>query len=123
MSYTAEHADALADLRESGASVTFTRRTATHDAATDLMTSPTTSSVAGYAIQVATRREEEDTFRANSTLLDRARMLFFAPTTIGEVPRPGDTCTWGSVVYTVAFLGRSVALNATTIAVRVGLAR
>jgi len=95
--YTDEHASALATLTESGAAVTFTRVAEAFDSATGLVT-PTSTSVAGYAIRA---RGRPDTYRALSLVEATAPTLLFAPTTFGSLPKPGDMVTWNSVAHSV----------------------
>ena len=94
MPYTADHADALASIREAGAAVTFTTRTATHAPTTGLFTTPTTSTVTGYAMRVKANREQEDAYRTAGIVSDRVVALLFAPTTYGSLPTLGATVTW-----------------------------
>ena len=99
MAYTSENADALADVRDAGAAVTFTLGSpGTYDAAADQWTSPSTTTVAGHAIHT---RGNPETYRDLGLVEAEAPTLLFVPTTFGEVPDLGYRVTWASVVYTV----------------------
>jgi hypothetical protein len=123
VTFVAEHADALADVRANGATVTFTTTTpGTYTAATDTFGTASATTVTGVALQVALRRGDEDAFRATGAVRDRARMLLFVPTTYGQLPRPKATVTWDSTVYTVSHVN-AVAPDGTAILARVGIVR
>lgn len=97
--YVAEHADALADLAEAGGSVTFSRTVdGTYDPATDTTTGASTRTITGNAARTA---GNPDTYRALGLTQSSAPTLFFAPTTIGELPMPGDAASWGGLSYSV----------------------
>lgn len=97
--YAETHAGALADVADAGAAVTFSLTTpGTYDAATDTYTTPTTATVAGFAIEVA---GDPDTYKALSLVRSSAPSLFFTPSTYGALPAVGYTVTWNSIVYTV----------------------
>jgi hypothetical protein len=97
--YAAEHAGALADVAEAGVSVTFSRVVdGTHDPETGLFTGSTTTTVAGSAIKV---KGSPEAYQALNLVPSAAPSLFFVPSTEGEYPKPGDTVTWASEVYTV----------------------
>ncbi len=85
-------------------SITFTRTTQTHDAATGTMTSAT-STVVGSAIRVQPRSIFEwEMYKELSLTEAEAPLLFFTPNAYGEVPKPGDVVTWpetDGTVYTV----------------------
>jgi hypothetical protein len=96
--------------------VTFTRQNpGTYDAATDVWTSPTATTITGHAIQV---RGDPQRYRALGLVLTTMPTLFFSPTTYGETPAPGDTVTWTSIVYTVRDVA-PIAPDGVTIAARV----
>lgn len=97
--YADTHASALLDVAEAGSAVTFTHATpGTYDATTDTYTTPTTTTVTGYAIEVA---GDPDTYKALSLVRSSAPALFFMPDTYGSLPNVGDTVTWNSTAYTV----------------------
>ena len=80
--------------------ITFTRTTRTYTAATDTAT-VSSSTVTGSAIQV---RGDPQRYAALGLVLTTMPTLFWAPTTYGEVPLPGDTVVWpetGGSTYTV----------------------
>jgi len=86
-------------LQRKGAAVTFTWTVST----TDPLTGETTtvvSSVAGHAVQDhgATSPEE---YQRLALVESEAPTLFFTPTTVGEKPELGATCTWGGDAFTV----------------------
>lgn len=110
--FAADHAGALADLAEAGASVTFTLTTpGTYDAATDTHSSPTTSTVTGSAIKVSGRPKK---YEALGLRESEAPTLLFAPTTYGQLPALGASVAWGSATYTVRDVD-SVAIDGTAI--------
>ena len=110
--YTADHAGALADIREAGAAVTFTTSSpGTYDAATDAFTTPVTSSVTGAAVQISGKPFK---YQALGLIASHAPTLLFAPTTYGQLPALGASVTWGSATYTVRDV-ESVALDGTAI--------
>lgn len=97
--YTQTHADALADVADAGASVTFTFTSpGTYDATTDTWSTPTTTTVTGSAVEV---KGNPDTYERLSLVHSSAPSLFFTPDTYGSLPRPGYTVTWNSIAYTV----------------------
>lgn len=96
-SYAPDHASALADLRDAGAAVAFSRITHVMDEATGLMT-PTTTTIAGYAIRDMGRG---DRYHALGLIPSRNPTLLFAASTFGDAVALGDTVTWGGIGYTV----------------------
>lgn len=98
--YTGDHAFALAELAANGAPVTFTRTAEGYDPATDLVT-PTTTAVSGQAIQVRMGGMAIERFRALGLVIEDARRLLFAPTTLGAQPIVGDRVTWSGDALTV----------------------
>lgn len=97
--------------------VTFTRVSQTYDAATDTMTS-TSSTVTGSAMQV---RPNYRRYKALGLALETVLTLFFVPTTYGDVPLPGDTVVWGSTTYTVRDV-ETLAPDGVLLAARVAIA-
>jgi len=95
--YTADHASALADLRDAGAAVTFSRVTNEHDEATGLLT-PTTTTIAGYAIRDTGR---PDRYERLGLVPSTNPTLLFAASTFGDEAALGDTVTWDSATMTV----------------------
>lgn len=99
MSYSGDHASALADVRDAGAAVSFTRKTgATYDAENDQFVGGSADTISGHAVEIPGDPKRYERLglvqRKNVTLL-------FAPTAYGEVPDPGYHVTWGSVGYAV----------------------
>ena len=76
----------------------------TYDATTDTYTSPSTSTIAGSAIQV---RGDPVRYQALSLVLSEAPTLFFVPTDYNlraftsEFVMPGDTVEWNEQEFTV----------------------
>lgn len=97
--YARQQASALATLRRKGTAITFTQQVrGTHDAATGTYTSPSTVTVAGYAMRVP---GDPATYKARELIQSEAPALLFAPTTAGSLPALGATCGWNGVTYTV----------------------
>ena len=72
-----------------------------HDPATDTWTAPSVTTVTGSAIQV---RGDPRRYAALGLVLTTMPTLFFAPTTYGQCPEPGDSVLWPLVngkTYTV----------------------
>jgi hypothetical protein len=95
--YATEHAGALADIQEAGAAITFTKTVRTPDPTTGVA-SETTSTVSGHALRV---RGKPETYEALSLIESAAPTLLFAPTTYGDLPLRGSTCSWGGKHRTV----------------------
>lgn len=113
--YAADHASALADIRDAGARVTFTRTARTYDPNTDLPAVPYTTTIDGYAIRT---RGDPDTYRALSLVEATSPTLFFVPDDFGGDVEEGDTVVWAGTTYTVAALV-PVGPDGVTIAARV----
>lgn len=97
--YATDHASALADISAAGAAVTFTRAKSTiYVAETDANYAVTPTSIPGFAVRV---RGNPLKYQALSLIQSEAPALLFAPSTLGGLPLPGDTVTWGGEVYTV----------------------
>ena len=111
--YTADHASALADVQAAGLAVTFSLTESTQDATTESFSAVTTSSVSGYAIQ---DYGSEKSFRAQGLITADQEVLFFIPSTIGDVPEVGSSCTFGLTVYTAKMV-KPFAPNGTAIAI------
>ena len=88
--YAAEHAAALADIRAAGKALIFTGETRTYDPLTGVATLEETT-VAGYAIRV---QGDPRMYEALGLVEMEAPTLLFAPSTLGERPDIGMTCTW-----------------------------
>jgi hypothetical protein len=98
VTYAPDHADVVATLAEDGAAVTFTRTSpGTYDATTDTYTTPTTSTVAGYAVQDDAGAQR----KAGEVIAEGNVVLLFTPSTRGSLPTAGYTTTWNSTAYTV----------------------
>lgn len=97
MSFATEHADALASIGESGASVSFSHSVMTYDPITDAPI-PTPVTVTGKAIRV---KGEPQRYEELSLVESESPMLLFAPDTYGQSPPLGARVTWGGVTYTV----------------------
>lgn len=99
MSYATDHADALADVTDAGAAITWSITTpGTYDETTDTYTTPVTTSCAGSAIEVDGDPNE---YRDLELIQSNPVTLFFTPTTYGDMPSLGMTGTWGGVARTV----------------------
>lgn len=97
--YTTDHADALADVTDAGAAVTFTLQSpGTYNESTDTWTTGATTTVSGYAVEV---KADPDTYERLSLVRSQAPSLFFTPTTYGDLPTPGYSVPWGGKTYTV----------------------
>ncbi len=122
--YAADHADAYEMIREAGSAVTFQTGTpGTHDAATGTFTSPTYTTVTGYAVQVSAGRDDETHYRDAGHTVGKVVTLLFAPTTMGQLPTLGATVTWASEVLTVRALRPTAPNSEGAIIARVGLTR
>lgn len=118
--YAGEHRSALADIRAAGAAVTFTKVTpGTHDSATGLFGAPTTTTVAGYAVQVRPKSDRDRrAYEATNLTPSDAPMLLFAASTYGDAPPLGATCRWNGRVYTVRAFGDEIAPDGVPILTR-----
>jgi hypothetical protein len=98
-SYATDHAGALADLMAAGAAVTFSETVpGAKDAATETYAPTTTSTVAGYAMQVAGDPKRYADLRL---IQSEAPSLFFVPTTFGALPALLAKVTWNGIDYVV----------------------
>lgn len=97
MSYAAVHSRSYGLVSRKGASVTFSKEDLTYTASTDSSTS-STSTVTGVAVQDRAGK----TFRADSLEQAKGLVIYFVPTTLGDEPEEGSTCSWGGVAYSVA---------------------
>jgi hypothetical protein len=97
--YTADAAEAYADILEEGAAVTFTKTDpGTQDATTGLYTGATTVTVEGAAMGTEANIRE---YERLSLVPRDSRTLLFAPATHGEEPALDSTLTWGGATYTL----------------------
>lgn len=83
--YSADHASALADITEAGASVTFTPLSG--------------SAVTGAAVQAEASPKE---YEALGLVMSTSVALLFAPSTYGSEPALSSTFTWGGGAFVVA---------------------
>jgi hypothetical protein len=83
MSYTADHASALADVRAAGAAISFVGAT----------------TVAGYAIPLLSGAPKR--FAGRTLVETQGPALFFVATTYGERPAINALATWGGTEYAV----------------------
>lgn len=98
MPYATDHAAALTDVADAGASITFTDVTqGSYDPETDTAT-PSTATVTGSAVRV---QGDPQMYEALGLVEAEPATLLFAPTTYGDTPALGSTCTWGSSTFTV----------------------
>lgn len=118
MSYAEDHASALLDLTAAGAAVTFTDTLpGTYSEATDSWSSPTVSTVGGYALRVT---GDPKVYEALKLVEAEAVTLVFCPTTYGDVPPLNSSATWGGTAGVVRQTS-PVAPDGTAILVRVVL--
>lgn len=124
MSYAKDHAGAVEDIQEAGASITFSHTTpGEYDPVTGLNGAPTTVTVAGYAVQVkADSASDLQRFAALGLTLVTARVLLFAPATFGAMPESGYTTSWGGDTVTVRHV-QAIAPGGTAIMGRVTVSR
>jgi hypothetical protein len=84
--------------REAGStSVTFSRVTQLEDEATGAVT-PIVTTVVGRAVETA---GDPERYKALGLVLTTMPSLAFTPDPTSVLPQPGDTVTWGGLVYTV----------------------
>jgi hypothetical protein len=83
MSYTTDHASALADVTAAGAAISFVG----------------SSTVAGYAIPLLNGVPKQ--FRTRTLVEGQGPSLFFVPTTYGQRPALNALGTWGGAEYAV----------------------
>lgn len=99
-SYTEDHADALADVAEAGAAITFTlARPGVEDPATGTFGSGSVSIVTGQATDAG--KDNLTRYLALNLVVAKARTLFFVPDTLGELPELDSSATWGDATYVV----------------------
>ena len=123
--YAAEHASALADIRDDGAAVRFVLDVpGAHDATTGRLAAPTTVTVDGYALQVKSlTRGDHRVYESLSLTPTEAPLLLFAAATYGDVPTLGAWCLWNGVRHIVRGFGDPVAPGGVPILSRVVVAR
>lgn len=98
MTYVSEHADALADVANAGASITFTFSSPGTQAADGTFSGASDTAVAGYATEDGGDPKEYE--RLGLTQHEAPR-LFFVASTLGDVPALGAACSWGGASHTV----------------------
>ena len=97
--YAVDAADALADITEAGAAVSFTlSNPGVYDAVTDTYSGATTTTVAGYAVAI---EADPVLYRALELISAEAKTLLFGLTTAGSLPTLNMAVTWGGVAFTV----------------------
>lgn len=101
--YATDAADALADITENGAVITFPGAipgtAGTYDPATDTWGTGTPATDAtGYALQMA---GDPDTYRALSIIQSNPVTLMLAASGLSVTPRPGMAMTWAGTAYTI----------------------
>ena len=94
--YTADHAGALADVADAGAPVSFAFTSPGTEQTDGTFSSGTTTTVNGQATEEGGDAEE---YRRLSLAPSAAPRLFFVPTTEGDTPAVGASCTWGGTAY------------------------
>lgn len=97
MSYATDHADALADVTEAGTAVTFSLTSpGTYDATTETYSGGSTTSCAGYAVEM-----EGDPKEYADLITQNPATLFFTPSTFGDLPLIDSVGTWAGLSRTV----------------------
>jgi predicted amidohydrolase YtcJ len=97
MSYSIQHASALASMIAKGAAVSFRKDApGTEDPLTGLFTGASSASVAGYAIEVKGDQvaDRSEAYLAGEMITQDPATLFFVPSTYGSLPDLGAVCTW-----------------------------
>lgn len=118
--YSADWADALAAVTESGADADFTfEDPGTLNEATGLHSSASTTTVSGKAIQT---RGNPKTYDRLSLKQSEAPSLFWVPDTMGELPLPNYSITWGGRALKARDID-PIAPNGTAIAARIVVSR
>ena len=97
MTYTADHASALREIMDAGASVTFTKVDTTYSASDDTHT-VTESALGAYAVQIG---DDARRYAELSMAVERSITLLVATNTYGDKPEVGSTVSWGGDTYTV----------------------
>lgn len=101
--YAVEHASALLDISAAGEAVTFIRAAMAYNTTTGQVT-PTSTTIAGYAIQV---RGKPQRYAAQGLILATMPTLLFVPSDYGleagtdDFVLPSDVGTWSGKGYTV----------------------
>ncbi len=98
MSYAPVHSGALRLVTRKGAALTLTRTTQTVSETTGIAGAPSTSTIAGSAVQAA---EDPKRYERLSLVMSGMRTLFFTPSTFGDSVLPGDTGSWAGTGVTV----------------------
>jgi hypothetical protein len=94
--YALKHAAALRKMARKGQAVTFTLNSpGTPVPSTGRYTSPQTTSVGGYAVQVKDEAQSADGDNVRRNYVT----LAFIPSTYGDVPPKGSDVTWGGREY------------------------
>lgn len=98
--YASEAADALSDIADAGAAVTFKRADGTpvYDSTTGRWTKSPDTTASGSAMQV---RGDPDRFAALSLVLVDPVTLLVAASGLAITPQPGDSMVWAGATYTV----------------------
>lgn len=96
MTYAPVHARASRTVARKGAEVTFSRSVVVYDPVTDTSTTSTTT-VTGAAVQDDASKHR----KAGEIIAAANTVLFFTPTTRGQLPAAGDSISWQSVTQSV----------------------
>lgn len=105
MSYTATHTRALGTVSRKGSAVSFTLSSpGTYDPTTDTHSSPTTTTVSGYAVQDDAGKHR----RAGELIGETNVVLLFTPSTRGELPLADYSVTWNSATHSVVRTFREI---------------
>jgi hypothetical protein len=85
-------------IRRKGAAVTFTSTTSTIDPATDLSSSPVTTTVTGHMMQVA---GDPDVYEKLNLVESDNPTCEFVPDVVGQMPELGASVVWGGNNFVV----------------------
>lgn len=125
LAYATRHDALLGRVAIGGAAITFTKPTtssntpATYDSNSDTPAAPPNeTTVSGMAVEDSA----EQTYAPSSQVQTATRTLLFVPTTYGELPEPGATCTWAGDGATIVSVD-PIAPNGVPIGARVVIGR
>lgn len=113
--YASEAADALTDIQDAGAPVTFPSGSPpVYDAATDTWSADTRGTASSYALQV---KSDPDRLAALGLVLANPVTLLVAASGLAVTPAPGMAMTWAGLTYTIKLV-EAVAPDGTAILYR-----
>jgi hypothetical protein len=106
--YAADHADALATIRDAGAPVSFALTSTPRDPTTNVAGPPVTTTVAGFAIG---KKPNAIRYQALGLVESQAATLLFVPSTYGQVPPMSAAVLWNGVGFVVRDVDPVVAID------------